>query len=71
MAIQDALGSLLAYMAKAGCDIGKFNEYVRELCDSLLQQGEESQDILNNLFKAYLTVQEPSFNEYMRLQNMN
>ena len=36
-AIQDALGSLPAYMAKVGCDIGKFNEDVRELHDSLLQ----------------------------------
>ena len=70
-AIRDSLGTLPAYMAKVGCDIGKFNEYVRELRDSLLQRGEESQDILNNLFKAYLTVREPSFNEYMRLQNMN
>jgi hypothetical protein len=70
-AIRDALGSLPAYMAKVGCDIGKFNDYVREQRDSLLQRGEESQDILNNLFKAYLTVREPTFNEYIRMQNMH
>jgi hypothetical protein len=70
-AIRDSLSSLPAYMATVGCDIGKFNEYVRELRDSLLQRGEESQDILNNLFKSYLTVREPSFNEYMRMQNIN
>ena len=70
-AIRDSLSSLPAYMATVGCDIGKFNQYVRELRDSLLQRGEESQDILNNLFKSYLTVREPSFNEYMRMQNIN
>jgi hypothetical protein len=58
-------------MAKVGCNISKFNEYVREQHDSLLQRGEESQDILNNLFKVYLTICKPTFNEYMRMQNMN
>ena len=58
-------------MEKVGCDIGKFNGYVMEQCDSLLQRSNESQDILNHLFKVYPTVQEPNFNEYMRMQNIN
>lgn len=65
------MGILPAYIAKDGCDIVKFNEYVQEQCNSLLQSGEKSQVILNNLFKAYLTVSEPNFNECTRMQNIN
>jgi len=51
MHIRAKLGALDSYILTIGCDISKFNAYVKDLIDSLTARGETTQDLLANLFK--------------------
>ena len=55
-------------MIKVNSDIEKFNEHVEDLMDSLTARGEESQDLLANLFKAYAACKDGNFRDYMELK---
>jgi len=39
-----------------GCDITKFNAYIKDLIDSLTARGGTTNDLLANLFKAYKAI---------------
>jgi hypothetical protein len=48
-----------------GCDITRFNGYVRLLIDSLAAREEMTQDLLTNLFKGYQAVNDKVFVSYI------
>jgi hypothetical protein len=63
--IRTNLSNLDTYMLKIGGDITKFNTYVKELIESLTARGEVTTDLLINLFKGYLAVEDKTFNAYI------
>ena len=63
--IRTNLSSLDTYMMSIGCDIVKFNSYVLHLLSALHSRGETTQDLLQNLFKGYMVVTDPSFVTYV------
>jgi hypothetical protein len=69
--IRTNLSNLDTYMLKVGGDITKFNTYVKELIDSLTARGETTTDLLINLFKGYLAVEDKSFNSYIMKKKEN
>ena len=66
--IQTRLASLAEYMAKIGSDIPKFNQYVEENISALAARGEESNDVLVNLWKAYKKADDKQFADFMKRQ---
>jgi len=66
MHIRARLSALDTYILTIGCDITKFNAYVKDLIDSLTARGETMQDLLANLFKAYKAVTDCEFVTYIR-----
>ena len=65
MHIHSMLSSLDTYIPMIGCDIVKFNVYIKDLEDSLMARGETTQDLLANLFKAYKAVNDREFVAYI------
>lgn len=63
--IRTKLSNLDTYMLTIGGDITKFNTYVKGLVESLSARGEITTDLLINLFKGYLAVEDKSFNLYV------
>ena len=59
------LSSLDAYILTVNSNITTFNEYVRAQVYSLAARGEETQDLLVNLFKAYAAASDQSFKTYI------
>ena len=53
------------YITTIGCDIIKFNEHVKRLLDLLKARGGETHDLLTNLFKAYISVKDARFVDYV------
>jgi hypothetical protein len=64
--IRGKLSSLDSYISTISFDIIKFNEYVKDLIDSLAARGEITQDLLANLFKAYKSVKDRDFITYIK-----
>ena len=56
--IRTQLSNLDEYITTIGCDIIKFNEHVKCLLEQLNARGGETQDLLTNLFKAYMSVKD-------------
>jgi hypothetical protein len=69
--IRTNLSNLDVYMLKIGGDITKFNTYVKELIESLTARGEVTTDLLINLFKGYLAVEDKNFNSYILKKKEN
>lgn len=67
-AIRMALASLDEYMPSVGDDITKFNQYVAAQVELLKARGRETHDLTVNLFKAYATVKDSKFREYIALK---
>ena len=67
--IRNALSNLPSLMTKTEWNIEEFNQQVRVLRNTLLQRGEDSSDLLVNLFAAYRSVQDRDFHHYMRMQH--
>jgi len=65
MHIRAKLSALDSYILTIGCDITKFNAYVKDLIDSLTARGETTNDILANLFKAYKAISDWEFVSYI------
>lgn len=65
--IRDKLSNLKEYMSKADSDIAN-NTHVEDLIDSLAARGEESQDVLANLFKAYHVCTDDKLRSCMELK---
>ena len=63
--IRTNLSNLDTYMLTIGGDITKFNTYVKELVESLTARGETTTDLLINLFKGYLAVEDKTFHLYV------
>jgi hypothetical protein len=60
-----ALASLDEYMPTVNDDITKFNQYVMAQVELLKARGRDTQDLTVNLFKAYGTVKDTKFREYI------
>jgi hypothetical protein len=69
--IRESLSSLDTYMTKIDSDIEKFNDYVRDLVDSLSARGQTTEDLLANLFKGYAAASDRQFVDYMALKESN
>jgi hypothetical protein len=67
-AIRTRLASLNDYIVKIGSDISKFNQYVEENMAALSARGEETSDLLVNLWKAYKAAEDKTFADFMKRQ---
>ena len=63
--IRTQLSNLDEYITTIGCDIIKFNEHVKRLLEQLKTRGGETHDLLTNLFKAYISVKDAHFVDYV------
>jgi hypothetical protein len=64
--VQEKLSSLDSYIATISYDVGKFNSYVKDLVDSLAARGQNTQDLLAFILKAYKKVPDKDFCDYIR-----
>jgi hypothetical protein len=69
--IRTKLSSLDSYILTIGADITKFNGYVKLLINSLAARGETTTDLLTNLFKGYLAVNDKTFVAYIGRKQEN
>ncbi len=67
--IRENLTDLPHYIGTVSFDIEKFNSHVMMLMEGLRARGEKSDDLLNNLFKAYGAVQDTDFTSYIKRLN--
>ena len=63
--IRTQLSNLNEYITTIGCDIIKFNEHAKRLLEQLNARGGETHDLLTNLFKAYVSVKDARFVDYV------
>ena len=63
--IRTQLSNLGEYITTIGCDIIKFNKHVKRLLEQLNARGGETHDLLTNLFKAYVSVKDAHFVDYV------
>ena len=66
--VRNQLMNLDAYMGKVGNDISKFNTHVQILVHKLAVRGEQTNDLLVNLFRGYGACSDRTFVEYMQRQ---
>jgi len=66
--IRERLSSLDTYIKSIDYDIGKFNQYVQDQLQSLHARGQDTQDLLSNLFKGYKATSDREFVQYIRLK---
>ena len=64
--IRTALFNLDSYMSMVKGDVNKFNQYVRQLRQDLLARGEQTTDLLGNLFKGYKSCTDKQFTNYVQ-----
>jgi len=65
MHIRAKLSALDSYILTIGCDITKFNTYIKDLMDSLMARGETTNDLLANIFRAYKAVLDQELVSYI------
>ena len=67
LSLRTKLGSsaLTEYLASVSYDISKFNQHVLMLMEALTARGEQTSDLLANLFIAYATVKDEEFRQYV------
>ena len=63
--IRTQLSNLDECITTIGCDITKFNKHVKRLLEQLNAPGGEDHDLLTNLFKAYVSVKDAHFVNYV------
>jgi len=63
--IRTKLSSLDTYILTIDSDIGKFNQYVKLLIQSLTARNQTTSDLLINLFKAYGAVSDEVFRTWL------
>ena len=63
--IRTKLSSLDMYITTVNCDIGKFNQYVKLLIQSLTARNQSTTDLLINLFKGYSAVSDVVFRTWL------
>ena len=64
-ALRQKLNNLDVYMATINSDIAKFNQYVKQQIAILASRGEQTMDLLINLFKGYAACSDPVFRRYI------
>lgn len=65
-ALRTQITQLHEYIHEVNCDISMFNKYVQRLLDGLSSRKQRSEDVLTNLFKAYLAVNDEDFVQYVK-----
>jgi hypothetical protein len=65
-AIRTKLSNLDTYILQVDSDIIKFNEYVEQNLAALTARGEETTDILTNLWKAYKSASDREFSDFIK-----
>ena len=63
--IRTKLSTLDTYILTIDSDIGKFNQYVKLLIQSLTARNQTTSDLLINLFKAYSSVSDEVFRAWL------
>ena len=66
--IKSLLSSLDKKMISLSSNIEEFNNYVRDQLSSLLARGATTSDLIENLFKGYLTCQDNEFVTHIRIK---
>ena len=66
--IRTQLSNLDEYITTIGCDIIKFNKHVKRPLEQLIAHGGETYDLLTNLFKAYVSIKDAGFVDYVNKQ---
>jgi hypothetical protein len=64
--VSTKLMSLDRYMEECNSDINKFNNHVIELVNQLRARGQETPNMLVNLFKGYKACKDPEFVDYIK-----
>ena len=64
--LRTKLSSLDTYMLTIDSDIGKFNQYVKHLIQSLGARNQTTSDLLINLFKGYRAVNNEAFRTWLQ-----
>lgn len=64
--IRQRLSTLDTYLPTVGHDISKLNDHVMLLTESLTARGEQTNDTLVNLFKAYMAASDKEFVGYIK-----
>ena len=65
ISIRTQLSNLDEYITTIVCDIVKLNEHVKRLLEQLKACGGETHDLLTNLFKAYISIKDACFVDYV------
>ena len=63
--IRENLANLDSYMTKVQSNISLFNSYVKEQITNLAARGEQTQDLLTSLWRAYFVVSDKTFVRYI------
>ena len=63
--IRTKLSTLDTYITTVDCDIGKFNQYVKSLLQSLSARNQSTTDLLINLYKGYGAVSDQVFRTWL------
>ena len=66
MQIRDNLAALDTYMPQVDSNIDQFNNYVKVQIQGLTARGEESLDLLSNLFKGYAAASDREFTDFIK-----
>ena len=69
--ICENLANLDSYMTKVQSNISLFNSYVKEQITNLAARGEQTQDLLTNLWRAYFVVSDKNFVRYIQAKKDN
>jgi hypothetical protein len=64
--LREQLSRLDVYMVDVKSDVERFNDYVTTLVAGLSARGEETLDLLSNLFKGYMAVSDNSFIDFIK-----
>jgi hypothetical protein len=64
--IRENLSNLDKYIVDIKSDITQMNTYVRTQLRSLHARGEDTQDLLTNLFKGYMAASDKEFRDYIK-----
>ena len=64
--LRENLTNLDSYMSTVSSNIEKFNQYVKVNVEGLKARGERTDDLMINLFKAYLVASDAEFVRYMK-----
>ena len=64
--IRNQLSSLDTYMVEVKHNVDLFNDHVRTLHDGLAARGEQSLDLISNLFKGYMSSTDQDFKDFIK-----